>query len=140
MGHRSSSFARFFASIVGLVAIMATTNRGVAEPTAHEQDREPAVFQWVGTTGHSWGAWVSPGATVEDWVEQARELCVGDEICQVNVFEGPEHATHEIPVPEANRVGLKWVLRYQHHETPRIVIEEVGGAPGQEPRTWTFER
>lgn len=119
--------------------------RGFANPARAAQDRapagsEPVVFRWVGTTAHAWGAWVTPGAAVEDWVEEAIALCAGDDICEINVFEGPEHATHEIPVPEANRVGLKWVLRYRHHETPRVVVEEVRAEPGREPRTWTFDQ
>ena len=101
---------------------------------------EPVVFRWVGTTAHVWGAWVTPGAAVEDWVEQAIPLCTGEDICEVNVFEGPEHATHEIPVPEANRAGLRWVLKYRRDETPRVVVEEVRTEPGREPRTWTFDR
>ena len=80
-----------------------------------------------------------PGATVEDWVEQAIALCAGDEICEVNVFEGSELVTHEIPVPEANRAGLKWVLLYRQDETPRVVVEEAHAEPGREPRTWTFD-
>ena len=103
-------------------------------------DPEPVVFRWVGTTAHAWGAWVTPGASVEDWVEQAIPLCAGEDVCEINVFEGPEHATHEIPVPEANRAGLKWVLRYRRDETPRVVVEEVRTEPGREPRTWTFDR
>ncbi len=103
-------------------------------------DPEPVVFRWVGTTAHAWGAWVTPGASVEDWVEQAIPLCAGEDVCEINVFEGPEHATHEIPVPEANRAGLKWVLRYRRDETPRVVVEEVRTEPGRELRTWTFDR
>ncbi len=103
-------------------------------------DPEPVVFRWVGTTAHAWGAWVTPGASVEDWVEQAIPLCAGEDVCEINVFEGPEHATHEIPVPEANRAGLKWVLRYRRGETPRVVVEEMRTEPGREPRTWTFDR
>ena len=111
-----------------------------AGPTAAAQDRaEPVVLRWVGTTSHAWGAWVPAGASVEDWVEQAIALCAGDEICEVNVFEGPELVTHEIPVPEANRPGLKWVLRYQQGETPSVVVEEAHAEPGREPRTWTFD-
>ena len=103
-------------------------------------DPEPVVFRWVGTTAHAWGAWVTPGASVEDWVEQAIPLCAGEDVCEINVFEGPEHATHEIPVPEANRAGLKWVLRYRRGERPRVVVEEMRTEPGREPRTWTFDR
>ena len=108
-------------------------DRGAADP-------EPVVFRWVGTTAHAWGAWVTPGTAVEAWIEQAIPLCAGEDVCEINVFEGPEHATHEIPVPEANRAGLKWVLRYRRDETPRVVVEEMRAEPGREPRTWTFER
>ena len=107
--------------------------RGAADP-------EPVVFRWVGTTAHAWGAWVTPGASVDDWVEQAIELCAGEDICEINVFEGPEHATHEIPVPEANRDGLRWILQYRRDAKPRVVVEEVRAEPGREPRTWTFDR
>ena len=111
----------------------AAQNRAAADP-------EPVVFRWVGTTAHAWGAWVTPGASVEDWVEQAIALCANEDVCEINVFEGPEHATHEIPVPEANRAGLKWALRYRRDATPRVVVEEVRAEPGREPRTWTFDR
>ncbi len=111
----------------------AAQDRGAADP-------ERVVFRWVGTTAHAWGAWVTAGASVEDWVEEAIALCAEEEFCEVNVFDGPEHATHEIPVPEANRDGLKWVLRYRHRETPRVVVEEVQAEPGRELRTWTFDR
>ena len=126
-------------------APLTALERGFANPARAAQDRgaadsEPVVFRWVGTTAHAWGAWVTPGASVEDWVGQAVALCAGEDLCEINVFEGPEHATHEIPVPEANRAGLKWVLRYRHHETPRVVVEEVRAEPGREPRTWTFDR
>ena len=119
--------------------------RGLADPAPAGQDRaatgaEPVVFRWVGTTAHAWGAWVTPGAAVEDWVEEAIALCAGEDLCEVNVFEGPELATHEIPVPEANRAGLRWVLRYRRDETPRVVVEEVRAEPGREPRTWTFDK
>ena len=116
----------------------ASPARGGPERSA--VDPEPVVFRWVGTTAHAWGAWVTPGASVEDWIEQAIPLCAGEDVCEVNVFEGSEHATHEIPVPEANREGLKWVLRYRRDETPRVVVEEVRAEPGREPRTWTFDR
>ena len=112
---------------------LAAQNRGAA-------DAEPVVLRWVGTTSHAWGAWVAPGASVEDWVEQAIPRCAGEDFCEINVFEGPEHATHETPVPEANRAGLRWVLRYRRDETPRVVVEELRAEPGREPRTWTFDR
>ena len=123
----------------------AVLEHGFAGPPPAAQDRaaadaEPVVFRWVGTTAHAWGAWVTPGAAVEDWVEQAIPLCAGEDLCEINVFEGPEHATHEIPVPEANRAGLRWVLRYRRDGTPRVVVEEVRAEPGREPRTWSFDR
>ncbi len=126
-------------------APLTVLERGFAGPVRAAQGRgaagaEPVVFRWVGTTAHAWGAWVTPGAAVEDWVEQAIALCAGEDFCEINVFEGPEHATHEIPVPEANRDGLRWVLRYRNDETPRVVVEEVRTEPGREPRTWTFDR
>ena len=43
-------------------------------------------------------------------------------------------------MPEANRDGLKWILRYRHDETPRVVVEEVRTEPGRELRTWTLDR
>jgi len=123
--------------ILGLAAAAAEPARAAQDRAA---DAEPVVFRWVGTTAHAWGAWVTPGAAVEDWVEEAIALCAGEDFCEINVFEGPEHATHEIPVPEANRAGLKWVLRYQRDGAPRVVVEEVRTEPGHEPRTWTFDR
>ena len=130
-----------FAVAVGFGWLLVAT---AAAPASAAQDRaadaEAVVLRWVGTTAHAWGAWVTAGASVEGWVEQAIPLCGEEEFCEVNVFDGPEHATHEIPVPEANRAGLKWILRYRHHETPRVVVEEVQAEPGREPRTWTFDR
>ena len=135
------------ATVAGQAADRATATaleRGFAGPAHAEQDRaagaEPVVFRWVGTTAHAWGAWVTPGAAVEDWVEQAIPLCTGEDLCEINVFEGPEFATHEIPVPEANRAGLRWILRYRRGGTSRVVVEEVRAEPGREPRTWTFDR
>ena len=128
---------------VGLGGALVATAAGSAAAAAQDRDTadaEPVVLRWVGTTAHAWGAWVPAGASVEDWVEQAIALCGEEEFCEVNVFEGTDHVTHEIPVPEANRAGLKWVLRYQHHETPRVVVEEMQAESGREPRTWTFDR
>lgn len=104
-----------------------------------QQGQPRPVLNWLGVTGHAWGGWVRPGVGVEDWVEDARALCVDEDYCQVNVFEGPELATHEYPVPEANRQGLKWVFTYRHHETPRIVVEEAHATSGGERRRWTFQ-
>ena len=130
---------------LSLSALVLSLAAPAAGPARAAQDRaaadaEPVVFRWVGTTAHAWGAWVTPGAAVEDWVGQAVPLCAGEDLCEINVFEGPDHATHEIPVPEANRAGLRWVLRYRRDETPRVVVEEVRAEPGREPRTWTFDR
>ncbi len=133
-----------FVVAVGLGWLLGATGAGRAASAAAQDraaaDAEQVVLRWVGTTAHAWGAWVRPGASVDDWVEQAVALCGEEEFCEVNVFEGAEHATHEIPVPEANRDGLKWVLRYRHHETPRVLVEEVRTEPGRELRTWTFDR
>ena len=124
--------------VLSLIATIAGSARAAQDRGAADSER--VVFRWVGTTGHAWGAWVAVGASVEDWVEEAIALCAEEDFCEVNVFEGPEHATHEIPVPEANREGLKWVVRYRHRETPRVVVEEVQTEPGRELRTWTFDR
>lgn len=97
------------------------------------------VFQPVGVMGHSWGAFVSPGATVESWVGRAKALCAEEELCQVNVFEGPRHVTHEDPVPEANRAGLRWVFTYRHGGSPQVIVEEARTEPGAKPRRWTFD-
>ncbi len=126
---------------VGLGGLLVGMAAGPSAAAAQGRgaEGEPVFLRWVGTTSHAWGAWVPPGATVEDWVEQAIALCAGDEICEVNVFEGSELVTHEIPVPEANRAGLKWVLLYRQDETPRVVVEEAHAEPGREPRMWTFD-
>ena len=97
------------------------------------------VLNFVGVTGHVWGAWVEPGTDVETWVTQARGLCGAEEFCEVNVFEGPELATHEYPVPEQNLPGLKWVMQYRHNETPRVVVEEAHAEAGKEKQRWTFD-
>ena len=102
------------------------------------EPRRPPVLNFVGVTGHAWGTWVRSDVEVEDWVEEARGLCAPEEYCEVNVFEGADLATHEYPVPEANRAALKWVFVYRHNETPRIVVEEAHPAPERERRRWTF--
>ena len=102
------------------------------------EPRRPPVLNFVGVTGHAWGTWVRSDVEVEDWVEEARGLCAPEEYCEVNVFEGADLATHEYPVPEANRAALKWVFVYRHNETPRIVVEEAHPAREREKRRWTF--
>ena len=126
------------ASVAVLFAVLGGGSAALGQQSGDEKE-EQVVFQPVGVTGHSWGAWVTPGAAVGDWVARARGLCAEEDLCEVRVFEGPELATHENPVPEANRAGLKWVFRYQHNETPRIVVEEAGVDPSAEKRTWTFK-
>ena len=98
------------------------------------------LFNLVGIMAHNWGGWGEPGLEIEDWIDEARAYCSDDDICDVRIFEGPGLATHEVPVPEANREGLRWVFRYRSDETPRIVVEEVHGRGGAEPRRWTFEQ
>jgi len=105
---------------------------------ARQEQARPAL-RWVGVTGHAWGGWVRPGIEVEDWVEDATALCAPEDYCEVNVFEGTELVTHEYPVPEANRPGLKWVFVYRHSETPRIVVEEAHATPAGEKRRWTCQ-
>ena len=112
---------------------------GAGPKVEARQDQPRPVLRWVGVTGHAWGGWVRPGIEVDDWVEDARALCAPEEYCEVNVFEGTELVTHEYPVPEANRRGLKWVFVYRHSETPRIVVEEAHATPGKKKRRWTFQ-
>jgi hypothetical protein len=112
---------------------------GMCLDSEARQDRPWPVLNWVGVTAHAWGGWVLPGVEVEDWVEEARALCAAEEYCEVNVFEGAELATHEYPVPAANRPALKWVFVYRHSETPRIVVEEAHAAPGRDKRKWTLQ-
>jgi hypothetical protein len=128
---------RLAVSIAFLAGLLASVAVAPAQPSGQGQEM---MFVPLGTVGHSWGAWVTPGTAVEDWVPRARPLCGEEELCQVNVFEGPELATHEYPVPEANLPGLKWVLIYRHNEKPRVVVEEARAEPGKEKRTWTFEQ
>tara|TARA_A100001037_G_C14824573_1_gene489265 strand:+ start:151 stop:507 length:357 start_codon:yes stop_codon:yes gene_type:complete len=102
--------------------------------------RAQGVFNLVGIMAQNWGVWVEPGLAVEDWIDEARAYCADDDICDVRIFEGPELATHEVPVPEENRAGLRWIFRYRAGETPPIVVEEAHGQGGAEPRTWTFDQ
>ncbi len=98
------------------------------------------VFNLVGIMAQNWGVWVEPGLEMEDWLDEARAYCADDDICDVRIFEGPELATHEVPVPEENRPGLRWIFRYRAAETPPIVVEEAHGQNGAEPRRWTFDQ
>ena len=97
------------------------------------------TFNPLGTTGDSWGAWINPGAPVEEWLPRALPLCGEDEYCRINVFEGAELATHENPVPPANLRALKWVVTFRHRETPRVTVDEYRAEPGQEKRQLTFD-
>ena len=102
---------------------------------------EPEVqttFNPLGTTGESWGAWINPGAPVDEWLPRALPLCGEDEFCRINVFEGAELATHENPVPPENLPALKWVVTVRHGETPRVTVDEFRAEPGQEKRQLTF--
>ena len=115
----------------------ATSSVAQVEP---DSSRVSPVLNFVGVTGHAWGMWVQPGVEVEDWVDEARGFCVPEEFCEVNVFEGPELATHEYPVPERNRRALRWVFVYRQNVTPRIVIEAVGDSSARSQRRWTIDR
>ena len=121
----------------GCFLSLATSSVAEAEQNS---SRVLPVLNFVGVTGHAWGMWVQPGVEVEDWVDEARGFCVPEEFCEVNVFEGPELATHEYPVPELNRRALKWVFVYRQNVAPRIVIEEVGGSSARAKRRWTIDR
>jgi len=125
--------------VSGLGALVAAALLCIDAEARQGQTRPRPVLNFVGVTAHAWGMWVEPDVDVEDWVEEARGYCAPEQFCEVNVFEGAELATHESPVPEANRAALKWVFTYRHDETPRIMVEEAHTAPGQETRRWTFE-
>ena len=58
----------------------------------------------------------------------------GEDFCKINVFDGPELATHVDPVPEENRKALKYVFTYQQGETPPVVVREAQPEEGKEPR------
>ena len=135
----TSSFSAVWFIGTWLLAVSFFAASPVPALQPEEEKKKAVKFMPEGTTGHSWGAWVTPGATVEDWVARARPLCGEEDLCQVNVFEGPEYSTHVNPVPEENLPGLKWVLTYRHNDTPRVVVEEVRAEPGKEKRTWTFD-
>ena len=102
--------------------------------------RAQPVLNFVGVTAHNWGTWVEPGTEVDDWLNEARSYCAGEALCDVRVFEGPELATHEYPVPEANRAALRWVLTYREGESPPLVIEEIDATSGNVLNRRTYER
>ena len=101
--------------------------------------RAATTFNPLGTTGDAWGAWINPGAPVDEWLPRALPLCGEDEFCRINVFEGEELATHENPVPPANLRALKWVVTVRHGQTPRVVVDEYRAEPGRDKRRLTFE-
>jgi hypothetical protein len=121
-------------------AVVALVSTGVDATARQDVSRPQPVLHFVGVTAHAWGTWVNPGVEVEDWVEEARGYCAPELFCEVNVFEGAELATHEYPVPQANRDALKWVFTYRHDDTPRMVVEEAYTPPGERKRQWTFEK
>ncbi len=102
-----------------------------------QQDGPP--LNPVGLTGLAWGAWIRPDTKMEDWVQMGKGVCRGEEFCKINVFEGPELATHIDPVPEENRKALKYVFTYEEGESPSVTVREVHPEEGKEPREWTFE-
>ena len=106
---------------------------------AQRQGDEPPPLNIIGLTGLSFGAWVKPDTQMEAWVQMARFVCQAEEFCKINVFDGPELATHVDPVPEENRKALKYVFTYQQGETPPIVVREAQPEEGKEPREWTFD-
>ena len=102
-----------------------------------QQDGPP--LNPVGLTGLAWGAWIRPDTKMEDWVQMGKGVCRGEEFCKINVFEGPELATHIDPVPEENRKALKYVFTYEEGQSPSVTVREVHPEEGKEPREWTFE-
>ncbi len=107
--------------------------------TGQQQGDSPPPLNPVGLTGLAWGAWIQPDTKLEDWVQMGKFLCQGEDFCQINVFDGPELATHVDPVPEENRKALKYVFTYEQGESPLVVVREVRPEEGQEPREWTFD-
>ena len=106
---------------------------------AQQRGDAPPPLNIVGLTGLSFGAWIEPETKMEDWVQMARFVCQAEEFCKINVFDGPELATHADPVPEENRKGLKYVLTYEKGESPPVTVREVHPEEGKEPREWTFD-
>ncbi len=106
---------------------------------AQQRGDAPPPLNIVGLTGLSFGAWIEPETKMEDWVQMARLVCQAEEFCKINVFDGPELATHADPVPEENRKGLKYVLTYEKGESPPVIVREVHPEEGKEPREWTFD-
>ncbi len=102
-----------------------------------QQDGPP--LNPVGLTGLAWGAWIRPDTKMEDWVQMGKGVCRGEEFCKINVFDGPELATHIDPVPEENRKGLKYVFTYEEGQSPSVTVREVHPEEGKEPREWTFD-
>ena len=107
--------------------------------TGQQQGDSPPPLNPVGLTGLAWGAWIQPDTKMEDWVQMGKFLCQGEDFCQINVFDGPELATHVDPVPEENRKALKYVFTYEQGESPLVVVREARPEEGQEPREWTFD-
>ena len=116
------------------------TVSGLATSGPARAFRAQPVLNFIGVTAHNWGTWVEPGTEVDDWLNEARGYCAGEALCDVRGFEEPELATHEYPVPEANRAALRWAFTYRDGESPRIVIEEIDAASGSVLDRRTYER
>ena len=108
-------------------------------PAAAPAQQDGPPLNPVGLTGLAWGAWIRPDTKMEDWVQMGKRVCQGEEFCKINVFDGPELATHIDPVPEENRKALKYVFTYEEGESPSVTVREVHPEEGKEPREWTFE-
>ena len=108
-------------------------------PAAAPAQQDGPPLNPVGLTGLAWGAWVRPETEMEHWVQMGKRLCQGEEFCKINVFDGPELATHIDPVPEENRKALKYVFTYEEGESPSVTVREVHPEEGKEPREWTFD-
>ena len=106
---------------------------------AQQQGDGPPPLNPVGLMGLAWGAWIEPDTKMEDWVQMGKFLCRGEEFCKINVFDGPELATHIDPVPEENLEGLKYIFTYEEGESPSVTVREANPEEDKEPQEWTFD-
>ncbi len=124
---------RTAALTISAVFLLATAAVG------QQQGGSPPPLNPVGLTGLAWGAWVASDTKMEAWVKMGKGLCQGEEFCKINVFDGPEHATHIDPVPEENRKGLKYVFTFEEGKSPSVTVREARPEKGEELREWTFD-
>ena len=81
-----------------------------------------------------------PGPPSRTGSSRPSRCAPGEDLCEINVFEGPEHATHQNPVLEASRAGLRWVLRLPaRRDAPRRGRRGTGRAGTRAPHV-AFDR